>query len=502
MGSSTITVYNGLAIPVTVNVGGKEMTVASHAWRDVQFAKAGIYPITAHTASGKLIERFDGELSGSFGAFVYNVGGATPLVEWTAAYGNAQPKPQQVLGAPRWTRTSAQVLFDDPPESVDTESGGALRRVLSAASDAPPGHQLSLITDTAEQRALIETHARWDATTSEDILTWLAIAEQAAPESRRIVDTRLAETPNDVVLMRAAQDWSRGTAESDSVCTQHRASAAAAPDDANLYYVATRCMEESPAQAQAYIEGHARWPDNAWLAYAAGYSHAEAGQWTEAVEALEASRRTLRPVTKSVIVDVARIRRLIGDENDHAFAGLVKASQELQYVTSLETGKGLEKSPDGAYAPLMRGELDKAIEIAHADSMVEANVLRLAAASEGASPEIQARALALGVERGLDRDTRWASIGLAMRDGRDHVPFMPSEREMSPADAQRFLRFIERARAGGDPAAADEELRGLPPRARGHAYSVAVIVLGERAPQHWRTGAKRLLFPLERPYFK
>lgn len=98
-------------------------------------------------------------------------------------------------------------------------------------------------------------------------------------------------------------------------------------------------------------------------------------------------------------------------------AGLLRASPELEYLVSLESGKGLDKSPESAYTALMRGELDKALKLAHADSAVEANVLRLAAASDGASAEIQARALALGPEVGLDNDTRWASIGLAMRNG-------------------------------------------------------------------------------------
>jgi hypothetical protein len=179
----------------------------------------------------------------------------------------------------------------------------------------------------------------------------------------------------------------------------------------------------------------------------------------------------------------------------------MKASPQLEYYARLETGEGLQGSPDSAYVALTRGELDKAVVIARRDSAVEANVLRLAAASDGASPEIQARALALGTEAGLDSDTRWASIGLAIRDGRDPKPFFPSEETMSTEDAAQFLRFIERARAG-DIAGAEQELSGFRPAARGQAYSVAVIVLGAKAPEQWRTAAKRLLFALERPYFR
>jgi hypothetical protein len=89
-----------------------------------------------------------------------------------------------------------------------------------------------------------------------------------------------------------------------------------------------------------------------------------------------------------------------------------------------------------------------------------------------------------------------------MRKGQDHVRYHPDSASVSADFMRKLLRFVERARTEANPAAAESELTGLTAAMRGHAYSVAAVVLGERTPEAWRTGAKRLLFASERPYFR
>jgi hypothetical protein len=501
VGSSSITVFNGLDIPIVVTLGTEEHSLAPGGTYTQEFATVGVYPIAAHTRQGKVIETLQGEIKGSFGSFVYNVAGAAPLVEWTATYGNAEPEPEKYLGAPRWVRSSAGKMFQEPPNSVETKDGGAIVWMLTAASQAAPMRQLPLVPDSVEQLKLVEAHARWDATTSGYILDWLALAQQLSPNYQKILTERLAGAPDDVVLMRAAQDASTG-AEHDAICADHRAKAEAAPDSANLFYLALRCVGDEAAKAQAFVEGHSHWPENGWLAYAAGYTHVEAARWNEAVAALEASRRALPPVARDVAFDVVRIRRLLGADSGRVMLGLLKSSEDLELLVNLESGKGLGKSPESAYGELARGELDKALKRAKADSAVEASVLRLAAASDGATAEIRERAWALPPTVGIDNRTRWATMALAMRDGRDYADFRPAAAGgVADPYTDRVLRFVERARTGTDLGGAEAELAGLPLLARAQAYSMATIVLGSRAPGEWRTAAKRLLFAAERPYF-
>ena len=499
LGSSTITVYNGLSIPVFVDIAGTEVMVAPHGTQSHPVAKAGLYPIAARTRGGKSIERFDAEIPGSFGNFIYNVGGAAPLVEWTATYGNAEAEPDNLLGAPRWTRTSAQILFEEAPDSVETKGGGARRRILTAVTEPPPPRQLAILADSTERARLAAMHARWDNTSSENILSWLSVAQVAVPDFANIVDTRLKEAPTDVVLRRAEQDAATGE-QHDAVCERHMDSSDAAPDSADLFYLAARCIEDDSTKARTFLEAHRYWPNNPWLAYAAGYTYMESARWAEAVPALESARRTLKPVSKYVVLDLARLHRLLGD--GRAMTALAKGSDELQYMIALETGKGLGDDPTSAYAALARGELDAALEKAAPDSGTAAEVLRLAAASDGASEELQARALALDAETGIDNNTRWAAIGLAMRKGVDHARFHPPEATVSAEYMAKLLKFVGRAQTEAEPIAAESELVGLTPVMRGHAFTVATVVLGERTPEPWRTGAKRLLFASERPFFR
>ena len=501
VGSSSITVYNGLSIPVVVDVASEKVTVGPLGTHTLPVPKAGVYAIAAHTRAGTEIERFSGVIPGTFGKFVYNVGAATPLVEWTAIYGTTVPEPDRMLGAPRWVQTEARLLFVEPPDSIETEYGGAKRTMLTAISDAPPMRQVMLLEDSVQQLNLVQSHARWDATTSENILAWLSIAHRMSPHFDQLLAARLAESPNDVVLLRMEQDAATGAAK-DSICVRHRAMAEAAPDSANLYYLGARCLGDEAGKAQAFVAGHEYWSDNPWLAYAAAYTYLEAGRWSDAIPAMEMTRRKLRPVARQVTVDLARVHRLAGSDTGHAMAALIRASAELEYAMSLETGKGLDGAAEAAYPALLTGDLDKALKIASQDSAVEANVLRLAAASDGASEEIKARALALGTEAGVDTDTRWSTIALALRTGRDHTPFLPSAETVAATYVKQALRFIERARTEKNKLAAESELTGLPPLMRGHAYSMATIVLGDETPDAWRAAAKKLLFGGERPYFR
>jgi hypothetical protein len=51
---------------------------------------------------------------------VYNVAGASVLVEWTASYGSAGAMPERVVGPVRWTTTDASFIFEEPPEQIST----------------------------------------------------------------------------------------------------------------------------------------------------------------------------------------------------------------------------------------------------------------------------------------------------------------------------------------------------------------------------------------------
>ncbi len=500
VGTATITIYDGLALPVVVNVGDHRLSLRARSWAALEVDGRVGYRIMARTREGRVVDSFDVARPGSFASFIYNVGGATPLVEWTAVYGNVSRPPDRPLGAPRWTRSSADVLFEKPPESIRTSDKGGVRLVLSGMADALPGVQLGVLASDSDSVRVIRAHAQWDATTSAQGLSWLTIGKARLPDYRQIFAKRLAEAPSDVVLLRLEQD-DADSAEKVLVCSRHQARSDAARDDADLKYVAARCISDERAMMQAFRDGHGRWPQHGWFAYGAGYGYAAADQWQQAGVALEAAAAALPPVADFVSVDLARIRRLTTPDAGALVAHLAKGSDHLRYLVALESGTGIDSGPLLAYAELARGHLDQAVSLAHANPAVEARVLRLAAASDGASPELVRRALALDPGVGLDDATRWASIALATRSGRDVTPLLDSH-PARPEYPQRVLSFIRLVRRGANRSAAEQQLNGLPLTARGEAYCAGVIILGDRAPAAWRHAAKQLLFAPERPYFR
>jgi hypothetical protein len=127
-------------------------------------------------------------------------------------------------------------------------------------------------------------------------------------------------------------------------------------------------------------------------------------------------------------------------------------------------------------------------------------LLRLLAASSGASPELVKNALALAPSDGLDPHTIWPAVALAMREKRDPSPLLAVKSAVPEQSARTVLLFLEALRKGGVGSNAENWLAGLDPESRGQAYSAAIVLLGDKAPQAWREAARQLLFVTERPY--
>lgn len=500
VGAATVTVYNGLARAVTVKFGTKPpLTLAPLGFGTHEIEPDKPLHIETRSVDGQPIESFDTTPGGSFGQFIYNVAGAAPLIEWTATYGNATAQPERPLGAPRWASSSATVLFVEPPKSVSTKGGGATREVISALADVSPGEQLGVLGNAAEGRRIAAVHARWDALNSPHLAEWLWVAREA-PGFAALLKARLAEAPDDVLLLRMTQDTASET-ERPAVCERDVARAAAAPANANLSYIAARCLPDPAAKDRAFVEGFERHPDHGWYAYAAAYVAAGNTQWARGIAAAEMAQRKVPALANSIAVDIARMRRASGQDSGAPMTVLTQASSTLRELLSLETGQGIETPALRAYAELARGRIDAAVQLAHGRPQGEARLIRLAAASKGASPALVAQALALPATQGVDDSTVWAALALAQRAGQDTAGYEAVARRAAPMHGEAMLRFADALRRGEAPEQAEQLLAGMPPELRGQGYSIGMVLLGARAPAAWRDAARQLLFASERPFF-
>ncbi len=499
IGGASVSVYNGLGIPVHVDIDGEEEIVQPRSSVELEPAAIANARVVTKTLDGRTIERFEIDIEEGSATYVYNVAGASPLVEWIAAYGNLGDGSTEPLGAPRFSRTNAEVLFSEPPGSVHG-NGPTTRLVLSGLAEESPYVQSSFVEDIESMHAMARAHVRWDASTDPNLALWLGLLGDS-PEPRSLVRARLREEPHSVLWL----SWEQYFAGSDRslVCARHRDLASRAPNDAGLEYVAAGCIDDRRARAAAIVRGHDLHPSNPWFTMAMAQEHARTARWLDALRLLHQSRtREIAPLWPGLAVDAARMRRaLASDPSGVDLDDLSSESPALAAMLAMEDPDG----PQGQqpWPLLSSANFEQALSVAGAidqSGVTRHRVLRLIAASEGVSEELHERAWTLLPEEGIDEVTVWSTFALAVRDGRDTRPFLDKVRESARGDADVMLSLPDLVRT--DPARFEDALSELRPELRGHALVMAIVLLGESAPPSWRHDARALLFVIERPYFR
>jgi hypothetical protein len=499
LGASALVIYNGLGRDVVVRLGNRsyELQAFSRALvDDVDERRLHVY---AKTTAGEAIEAFDASFEHSFRRYVYDVAGAAPLVRWTAVYGPATGSPARKLGAPRWSVTDANILFEQPPTSMSTQSGaGETRQVLTAFSAEPPPEVLAALEDAKAREQVVRTHATWDGPTLPHTGEWLHLA-RGLPDFATIVRTRLMRDSGDVPTMRAEQDQPDASAAAAACDRQTRMALGSANDD-DLRYLSIRCQPRGAARDEATLAAHVRAPQNAWLAFAAGYVHAHRSEWKRALECWEIARGS-NALAERTVIESARVMRVVGQEIDGDLQALARQSADLRTYLALESGSGATPTQGIPYAKLATGALQDAIEAASGDAPTYARIVRLVAASRGATPQQIAAALALPPNAGLDYHTIWPAIGLALREKQDAAGLIARMKDFVPREEGSLLeQFLRPDLLAADPKTALAAVSALDPIERGHAYVLGAVILGDAAPDHWRTEARALLFAPERPF--
>jgi len=502
-------IVNGLARGVVVNVNGTDWSLEPGGNARVPLHTDRVR-ITTRTLDGQRIEDFSESIPLSAQAAVYDVASAASLIEWTAIYGNVTRPPDRQLGARRWMPTDANFRFTEPPHSVEGSGSGSTRSVLTALSTP---RAASRVTATSERASMILAHARWDDTTSSDFGEWMGMAMEG-PEGRAVLAARLQQAPRDPYLLRLEQDLATPQ-EHALVCARHDTLAAAAPQDADLRYLQIRCMASGPAQDRAFLEAHARFPDNGWLTRASAYAELSANHLPETLELLALARRQLPSLSEDMIFDEARVRRFQAT-GDAQLRTLTRLSEALARTLALEAGELTAEDPPAmrAFYLLHQGKLEQAVTTAEGIPELGDRVLRLAAASTGASSELVQRALSLPMDRGLDSITLWPALALAVREGRDTealLSTLPSRMAEEGRQAVRWLRSVApllRDLDGQVVTSAtlerleelDVYVRDKSPVMRGALRAMSLVAYGKLTPEPWRREVG-LLFAVESPWF-
>jgi len=500
--NAKVTIYNGLGIAVLVAVGDQTVHVPSRGTRVVDVVPSEEVAVTTATLAGDLVESFEEDVSSRGLSHVYSVAGAAPLVEWTASYGRAPEEPDRQLGAPRWLTSRADHLFTPPPEELQTRGGTAFRDVLDSHSELTPWGQVLLLGTPEEQEALMRVHARWDALESHDSLLWLSQARQL-PDFPAILAERLAADPDEPALLRLEQDSAADPLVRAEVCGRHRGQSVLDPANPDLIYVATRCLPEED-KPEAFLQAAADYPDHPWLTMAAGFMLAGRGQVEAARDMQQHLPKTHPALATLLAVDLARVMRLAGEEREGpALRELAALNGDLAYMLWLDP-----PYPDPEYGltstgRLMKGHLETALEVVDADG--QPFLLQTVAASDGASEELKAQALARDPATVVSRWNLGAVLGLHGPGLEDTTALRVELVQQFGGDEASVDRLLDLATGPdlrSDPDDMEALTEGLSLFLKGQARVMGLVMLGDEAPETWRAEARAMLLAPERPYLR
>lgn len=489
-------IYNGLSIPVAVEVAGEHITVDPMSYEKVSLAEDENYAVESRTEDGSLIEKFNSVPDGESGAYIYNIASAAVIQKWTIYYtsnSSSSHEPQQyIYGAPRWFKSRADYFFTEPPETIQIKGSFEVRSVLTAYSEEPSA-TLSFARDRSDSLSLIRSHALWDDGKSKHILHWLTFAS-AMKNGDTLLASRLERQKNEVITLRSMQEVV-SKEHAKKACRLCEEKYSKEPENGDLYYLAKRCMEDGPEQDNAFIEGYKKWPDNPWLSFAAGYALTNRENWELAETALRNAIEK-EPSLTNACVDVARIYRLTHD----SLVTNVWNSDYLNYISQMESHASTD-STSLSYINLSKGKLEDALLASNHNMATNSYILRLAAASDGASNEIIEKSLKLKPHEGMNMSSISPTIGLLARKGRDIKPYMDLLQTYMSRDFNTFAAFFNALHNGVTPDKAESIIKGLSIQTKGYAYVLGSVYLDKQCPKSWKEKASRILFMNERPNF-
>lgn len=499
--SMELYVYNGLDLSINVSINGKAYYIPSFTVEEFSMGSGGQVEIESFTVEGKFIEQLTYPIEKTGDPYVYNVAGAATLLEWSATYGGDITYPSMQLGNERWLRTPAEYIFKDPPDQIRTSSSGITRKVvLSAFGQGGPYEAYDYVDRETDMKDAIFAHVEWDHPNSQHLMSWMSYL-MSFDDKQQVIKRRLKNYPNDLsgyrwqMIMATAE-------EKESLCQEYATLSTQQPDQADYFYLSCRCLKNEKEKSARYREGVERWKNHAWLNVAAGFDQVEVENWDKAFEHFQIALERCKPMGEYLADDLVRVERLSGKRYPHLD---IPITRYLHYQNMIESGDDpdFKRSPYFAYTHMDRGRPEEAMAFLDEleDLSQRSKVLRLAAASTGADPQLVEEAVNLPLNQGIDDNTTCSSLGLALRHGQDLALYDSLIRSFAPVDYEKVMAFIDAIKRG-DTKSAEGQVQGMSMWTKGQTYTIGIVALEDKAPEHWKFYAMKVLFPNERPYFE
>ncbi len=493
-GVSDLTIYNGLGQSVLVDLNGKEIEIAANAHKKTDFKNSEDYEITTRTLAGETIETFAPSLSNTSSHYIYNVAQAGVLAEFRVYYGR-EGGHQNLLGDTRWLTTKADYIFEEAPEQLSSRSGSATKDVLMGFSDITALNIFSMKEEDPRETEFIKSHVLWDPSAATHLVQWLSVASERE-DAISLLQQRLKTFPDEVYTLRVLMDAASET-ERTSLCEEYAKKSVAEPSNANIHYIATRCLADGPEQDNQFLEGARKWPTHGWMNYAASYVYANRNNWEKTHEALHAAYdegESLKPV---IGLHAERVSRLLKAEGKEITNTRNLESSYLENYKLMESGTD-EDPYTKVYYLINTGALQEAMDLAAKTPNLKKNITAICAASDGAKQEWINKALQFSPDS-LSELGILSVTGLRLKMNLDISNFQEKLEEIVGKQDFSITNFIKNIKAGNYNGA-KVEMDNSVISTKGQLCVLAYIANGNRIPSDWKLKAQALLFASEKPF--
>ncbi len=500
-------VYNGLQTNVTVLVDGQSLELGANKSESIQLSYGQEYHVKTLYNDNSIIEELDVSFN-EHSAFVYNVANSAVFVKYliyygaTSIVGSNYDSQTTMLGAKKWFPVDADYILEEAPSTISLSSGsnGETRDVIEAYSNESPDRLLSTIDDENIKEKIIKSRSLWDNGKSKNITEWLYYLNNVE-DGKKIVESRLFRNPKELISLRAIQELSDSLSHK-TVCEKHMKLANDNPDDADYYYISTRCIEDEDLKNEKFIAGHEKWKNHDWLAFASAYVYSENEEWEKSYNSYKVAAKNNKNLAEVVAMDAERIKRYLNElKNTENYTTIVN-NDDIKYYKELENGniEGGKENVNYVYYLMQKGELQKAFDLAEKFEESSAYNMRLIGASTNATKEMQEKALSFSNEEGVNINSAWSVLGLKVKNKKDYKMTLSTfnSLELESEYLETLINLIKSNQIN----AVDQHIKELNLRWKAQIYTMASIIRSGDIPKRWKQKAKILLFANEKPFIE
>jgi|GEM_PF-5871629 len=367
-----VVIYNGLSQNVSVQIGDESFYIAPKRMIETSMKiKDSIRVIS--TLEGDTLDFFNAGVLEDADTYIYNIANAAVFVAYEVVYrdekfgafydnGFGQEPETEVIGAPRWFSSNADYVLKEAPERIEvsSHSSSASKWQLEVMDDIDPRTSIGIMmNDMENMNKMLNSNTIYSAQDDPNLVEWITYATAFDPDHSAL-KKRLELYPEDVATMRSFM--SVGSEEDKAeMCAKVQAKSTNNPDNPDYYYLSCRCIEDEGEKNQAFVDGHSKWPENGWLAFANGYISASKEEWDKAIRSYSIAMSNAPASTKSLLPDIYRIKRISG-KTDFSGEYMLDYNDDINYYKALKRGdkdQFYEKS-DGFYHLLHSGRLTEA----------------------------------------------------------------------------------------------------------------------------------------------